>query len=196
MSWLDGLRHRLRSVLDARGYQRELDEEMRFHLELDAMQQGDTDAARRRFGNRTWYAEEVRQTTWLRHVDAVRQDLGSAWRGIVRAPGVTLVVVATLALGIGANAALFSLLDALYLRAPSGIEAPSSLRRVWIELRAPEGGSFLASAINYGRYRAIAEAAGGGASAAVFRTDYALQLGSGRGAPRIRGVYASASYFA
>ena len=196
MSWLDGLRHRLHSVLRPGAYAEELEEEMRFHLELDAMQLRDADRARRRFGNRTWWAEEARRTTWLRWADAARQDLGYAWRGVMRTPAVTAVVVATLALGIGANAATFSVLDTIYLRPPGGVDDPGTLRRFWVEhTRTRDGTPFVAAVVTYPQYREIAAASGDSARMALFTTDDAQRLGRSPRAPRVRVTYASARYF-
>ena len=196
MSWLDGLRHRLRAVLRPGAYQAELDEEMRFHLELEAMQEGDADRARRRFGNRTWYAEETRQTTWLRMMDVLRQDAGYAWRSVARTPGVTLVVVATLALGVGLNASTFAVLDALFLRPPSGVRDPGELRRYWVEhFRTGDGVPFTSSNVTYPQFEAIADVVGDPASVALYTSDGALRLGTSPRAPRVRGVYATAGYF-
>ena len=60
MSWFHGLRYRLRTLLRPGDHARELDEEFRFHLELDAAQLDDPDRAARRFGNRTRYREDIR----------------------------------------------------------------------------------------------------------------------------------------
>ncbi|MDQ3697393.1 MAG: ADOP family duplicated permease [Gemmatimonadota bacterium] len=196
MSWVDGLKHRLRTLVHPGEFDRELEEEMRSHLELDAMQQRDPDRARRRFGNRTYYKEETRRMTWLGALDVPRQDLGYAWRSMIRAPGLTVIVVATLALGIGANAATFTLLDRLYLRPPGGVEDPSSLRRVWVEhFNTGDGAPFTSQSMNYPMYREIAAASGDPAHIALFATDNSLRLGKGRNAPKVRGVYASATYF-
>jgi hypothetical protein len=92
MSWLDGLRHRVRVLVDPAAYERELREEMELHTELDAMQQRDTNAARRRFGNRTYYHEQTRSLTWLGRFDGRRQDSAYAWRSLRRARGVHLDV--------------------------------------------------------------------------------------------------------
>ncbi|MBC7788915.1 MAG: hypothetical protein H7Z74_03120, partial [Anaerolineae bacterium] len=92
MSWLHGLRHRMRTLFNSGAYDRELDEEMRFHVELDAMQQGDVNRAHRRFGNRTYYKEETRRMTWLGSLDVPRQDIAYAWRSITRTPGLTIAV--------------------------------------------------------------------------------------------------------
>ena len=78
MSWIDGVRHRLRTLFHPADYDRELNEEMELHLELDAMQQGDQLRAVRRFGNRTYYREEARQMTLLGALDVLRQDLSTA----------------------------------------------------------------------------------------------------------------------
>lgn len=75
MSWIDGVRHRLRTLFRPAAYDHELDEEMELQLELDAMQQGDQLRAVRRFGNRAYYKEEVRQMTWLGALDVLRPDL-------------------------------------------------------------------------------------------------------------------------
>lgn len=196
MSWLDGLKHRLRAVLQPSVFRRELDDEMRLHLELDAMQERDTQIALRHFGNRTYYTEETRRMTWLGALDPIRQDLDHAWRSIVRTPGFTFLVVLTLALGLGATAALFSFLDRLYLRPAKGIHDPATLRRIWINYpNSLDGVPFAAGPMSYPRFNAIAKAAGGAASVAAFYMDEAMSLGRGHGAPRLRGVYASANYF-
>ena len=101
MSWIDGVRHRLRTLFRPAAYDHELNEEMELHLELDAMQQGDQLRAERRFGNLAYYKEEARQMTWLGALDVLRQDLTYVWRTITRSPGLTMTIVATLALGIG-----------------------------------------------------------------------------------------------
>ena len=196
MSWLDGMRHRLRTLLRASAYERELREEMESHLELDAMQQGDAWAARRRFGNRTGHAEEVRRHSWLNALDSVRRDWSFAWRSLRRSPGVAATVMITLALGIGANAATFSFLDEMYVRPPEGIEAPSTLRRIWVEhTRTGDGVPIKSQAMNYPMYQALAAATGDSLSVALYDTDGSLRVGRALDAPRIRTIYASANYF-
>jgi predicted permease len=196
MSWLDGLRHRLGTLLRPGAYAEELDEEMRHHLELGAMHAGDADRARRQFGSVARYKDQARDATWLRITDVVSQDLRAAWRGIARAPGLTLLVIATLALGLGANAATFSILDALYLRPPGGVPDPGSLRGYWVE---HAGGatreSFTSASFNYPMYRAIRESRGAGARLAAYLADHRLRLGHELTGSRLHGVYATASYF-
>lgn len=196
MSWLDGVSHRLRAVLNPGKYERDLEEEMEHHLELEALHLGDSEGARRRFGDRDFYREETRRLTWLGVLDVLRQDARHAWGSVVRAPGATVMVVTMLALGIGANAAIFTVLDRLYLRAPDGVGDPSSLRRVWVQrFNTGDGAPQWTQALSYPMYRALAAAAGDTSSVAVYENVNDLRLGWGRGAPRLRAVYASANYF-
>jgi putative ABC transport system permease protein len=196
MSWLDGVRHRVRTVLRPGAYEAELREEMRFHRELDAQQQGDAVRARRRFGNELWYREEARRMTWLAALDTVRQDVAHAWRSMVRAPGLTAMVVVTLALGIGVNGAMFTLLDRLYLRPPGGLTEAGTLRRVWVQhFNTADGVPFVAQMMNYPMYGVIAEAWGAPETLAVYTSFSEQRLSREPGAARARQVYASANLF-
>ncbi|MEP6574682.1 MAG: ABC transporter permease, partial [Gemmatimonadota bacterium] len=145
MSLIDGLRHRLLVLLQPARYQRELDEEFQFHLSLEEMQQAHAQphaalhsdlpadearyAAERRFGNELYLKEESRRMAGLGFFDMVRQDLRFAVRSFRRSPGFTLVAALTLAVGIGANTAIFSAMDALLLR-PLPFREPEQLMQV------------------------------------------------------------------
>jgi predicted permease len=72
--------------------------------------------SRRRFGNRLRLLEESRERWLGRSLDDLGRDVRIGWRGLRRNAGFTLVVVATLALGTGANGAIFRLYDVLRLR--------------------------------------------------------------------------------
>ena len=133
MSWIT----RLRNCLSQANLDRELAEEIQFHLDArrrDNLAQGmDGPEARsdaeRRFGNRTLLQEQTRDMDIHRWLQTLSQDLRYACRGFVRNPGFTLAAVISLALGIGANSAIFQLLDRIVLRSlpvrnPSGLVIP------------------------------------------------------------------------
>jgi putative ABC transport system permease protein len=80
-------------------------------------------------------------------METFRQDLRYALRGLTRNPGLTLIIAVTLALGIGANTAIFSIVDALFLRLPP-VKEPERLMRI-VDARADGKLSYL----NYADYR-------------------------------------------
>ncbi len=195
MSWLDGLSHRIRTLLAPNRHARELAEEVKFHLEMDAMHDGDTNQGRRRFGNRAYHREEVRESTWLRFVDRVTQDFSSAWRSLRRTPGIVAVVATTLALGIGINAMAFSLLDTLYLSPPGGVSHPENLRRYWVEhTRTHDGVPFHSRNLGYPIYRIVAELADRPENVTVYMASE-RQLGRGLDGPTVQMVWAQENYF-
>ena len=88
--------------------------------------------ARRAMGNDTYMREEARAVWLSARLDALTQDLGYALRGLRRNPGFTFAVGLTLALGIGANASMFSLVDRLLLRTPPLLVDPGTVNRVYL----------------------------------------------------------------
>lgn len=73
-------------------------------------------AARRKLGNTTLIREEIYQMNSIRFVETFTRDLRHAWRGLWKNPGFTIAVVIVLALGIGANTAIFSIVNTVLLR--------------------------------------------------------------------------------
>ena len=140
--WLTRLRDWIRrDRLDA-----ELDEELRFHrarLEQDAIAAGATaaearDAARRRLGSPLRVKAAARARWSVPWMERLGQDLRHAARGLRRAPGFTTAVVLTLGLGIGANAAMFAVVDRLMLRPFPYLRDPASVHRVYLQVTTRE----------------------------------------------------------
>src|SRR5215831_18676963 len=90
------------------------------------------DAARRTMGNETYMREESRGVWLWPSLEATWQDATRALRALRRAPTFAVGVTLTLGLGIGANAAMFSLVDRLLFRPPARMIDPSSVHRVYL----------------------------------------------------------------
>lgn len=94
----------------------DLDRELQSHLQSEAEEQGDYNAARREFGNIARVKEEVREMWGWTSLDRLARDLRYAVRTMRRRPMFTAVAVLSLAIALGANTAVFSFVNAIVLR--------------------------------------------------------------------------------
>ena len=124
MNWLRILVTRIKGLFGRRQQDFELEQEIRAHLEMleeENRRQGMSaeearQAALQHFGGVSQVEEAYRQQRGLQFLQSLGQDLRYAVRMLARNPGFSLVVIVSLALGIGANTAIFSAIDAVMLR--------------------------------------------------------------------------------
>ena len=139
----------------------ELQEEIQSHLELsirDRIERGKTPAeakaaARREFGNVDLVRAVTRDTWGWSWVDGWVQDVGHGMRSLHRYPGLTLAAVLTLGLGIGANTAVFSMMNALLLQPFPAVD-PSSM----VHVQAVSAEGRLQDFTSYANYQDLSEA--------------------------------------
>ena len=125
---------RLLSLAHRSRLDRELEEEIRLHIELRAKKYQEAGfpeeeacfAAKRQFGNSLMLRERSRELWAFRWLDELAQDIRFGARLLLRSPLFTAVIVLSLTLGIGSNAAIFTIVDALMLRQLS-VTAPDQL---------------------------------------------------------------------
>lgn len=195
------IRYRLRAIFHRTEVERELDEEMRFHLEREIEKNArhglDTEEASRRarvaFGGVERAKEDARDARGVRVLEMVMRDLRYAIRGLRTHPGFTLAVVATLALGIGANTAMFGVVDRLMFRPPAYMRDPGTVNRINLAYTF-RGEPVTNGSIEYKRYQDLTLGSSTLAASAAFFNDR-MAIGTGESAREMRVAAVSASYF-
>ncbi len=107
---------RIEWLLHRPRFERELDEELRHHLTLKAEQQGSREAAQRQFGNIALIKEDARAMWTFNFWEQIAKDIRYGLRGMARNRFFSGMAVLSLSLGIGANTAIYSIMDAVMIR--------------------------------------------------------------------------------
>jgi predicted permease len=136
---------------------RELEDEIQNHLEMDVeakVRAGMThtearQAALRHFGGTDRTKERYRDLLGLRFVETLFQDVRYSLRALLRSPGFTLTAVASIAIAIGANSAIFSVADGILLR-PLPVPNPSGV--LTLSLTSPAANEWTAGLMSYPEY--------------------------------------------
>jgi predicted permease len=183
-----------------RDRERDFDEEIRSHLSMaaqDRMDDGDDPRAARlaslkEFGNVTLTREATRLSwggAWRSLVADITQDFRYALRTLGRSPGYSLVVIAVLALGIGANVSVFSLFNALALKPIPRVEGSAGLG---VLVARTDAGRILP--LSYPDFRDLREQSRAFEGLAGTTMDF-YSLGVGNHGERVAGEMVTGNYF-
>jgi putative ABC transport system permease protein len=193
----------LRSWLWRERVERELDAELRFHLEQETAARiaaGDDEAearaaARRAIGSVAHAKDGCRDSLGLRVADALQQDLRHTVRTLFHQPGFALVVVLSLGLGIGGNTAIFRLINAVRLRT---LPVPDPAEIVSVRVAGGNRGLGLSSGFNsdltFALWQRIRESQTAFSGVFAWGNTQFL-LGSGADADVIEGLWVSGELF-
>ena len=196
MAWYHDLPGKLGSLFGRRSAEREMEEEMRFHLEMEARRHeaaGVPPAEARRiaardFGGIERFKEDVRDETAARWFQDIGQDLRHGARSLRRRPLFTSVAALTLALGIGATTALFSVVKAVLLT-PLPYGNPEGIAVIWSAWRG-----FDQTWLSYDEFEAYDAEIPAFANVGLF-TDGAVNLTDGGEPERIRAGFVTDDVF-
>ena len=164
-----GVWSRLKKTFRGGRHNAEIQEELEFHLAMDAARGQPPREARMRLGNRTSIEEQTRAAGIFEWLDSAWQDARYGLRQLRKAPALAAAVVLSIAIGVGANTAIFTLVDAALLR-PLPVNDPDALRIVeWTANGFPagveningdfgpgSGGRALGSSVSAALYRKLA----------------------------------------
>jgi putative ABC transport system permease protein len=197
MEWFNILMARLRALFRRESVLWDIEEELRIHVEMETeanIRRGMAPdearaAAMKSFGNlgrNTERGYDIRGGGWL---ETVWQDLRYGARMLLKNPGFTLIAIVTLALGIGANTAIFSVVDATLLR-PLPYPEAERLVMLWAKGRGGRSGSAVPD------YREWRDQNQSFAELGAFSFGDFNLTGESQNAERVQGAFVTANFFA
>ena len=153
---------------------------------------GEWDSVQERLYHAARYREQrMRFRDWL---DAIVRDLRHAVRGLQRQPVLTTVVVLTLALGMGVNAAIFPMVDRLLFRNPAGVREVNEVRRVYVADRSAQGAGEVRYIFNYPEFEDIRRGLQGVADVGTYMTSTMSVAGDTALERRVGAAYVSSEF--
>jgi putative ABC transport system permease protein len=195
MTWWHELKYLIRK-LDRKRAEQELEDEIRAHLEMEAQELRESGAspatariaARRTFGSITLSKEDCRAGWGFRSMETLRQDLQYGARALLKHPTFTIVATITLALGIGASAAIFSAVKPILFE-PLPYPQPDRIMMIWD--RGDDGSRLDGT---FGNYRELVERSHSFDALAVMKSWQPTMIGTAE-PERLEGQKVSATYF-
>jgi predicted permease len=127
-------------------------------------------------------------------METLLQDLRYATRSLTRSPGLTIAAVLTLGLGIGANSAMFGVVDRLFFRPPAHVVQPDRMVRVNVTKTQPPFGTFTGRLADFPRYSELKDHARSLSAVAAY-SGISFSMGRGLDARHVSGEAVSASFF-
>jgi predicted permease len=202
MSRLTGLLYTLRSLLRRDAADHDLADEIAFHIERQTKKNErlglSPDDARQRalteFGGTSRWREEARHARGSTPVDRIQQELRQALRGLRRSPGFTAMAVLTLALALGANAAMFGIVDRVLLRGPEYLTNPDEVVRVYVTRTTANGDVFTSAYQPYVLYQSARDHTPAFSVTATYLSQD-VRVGAGIESRLIRATYATPDLF-
>jgi len=191
--WIYAIPLRLRSLFRRNTVEQELEEELRSHVEDETeacVHRGmSADEARaaalRKIHGAEFYKDEVRDAWGVGFIDSIRQDVRYTLRALRKSPVFTLVAIASLSLGIGANTSIFSLMDVLLIR-PLPVVEPDRLSLMRLDERQ--------YSFSYPLFQQVHDHNAVFSSTFAYSTD-TVQVPEGQDLLLVPAVYGSGEYF-
>jgi predicted permease len=203
MSKLTGWLYTVRSLVRRNEADREMEDEIAFHIERQTRKNETLGIpaaearvlALREFGGTTRWREEARRARGSTPVDVIERDVRQAIRSLRRNPAFVTMATLTLALAIGANAAMFGIVDRLLLRGPEHLAAPEQVVRVYVTRVLPNANVTTSGLQPYVLYRGVRDHTSAFSAVATY-LPMDVRVGVGLESRLVHATYATPDLFA